>query len=184
MKKIFYITTILTISLCSCSNKQSIQSNNWELKVCHRPDPSSHQENDGRRSITIPQMRLQICKDGFYDTRKNGSRPLVQQEFQYRYRGLQLRNAQSRRIACDAWNQIKDTEYTMNALSWGWWIDRIYQYNDADHVVLREATEGENRARITSSIITGLFITGDDYSDNGSEEVKNRARTTLSSDST
>ena len=32
MKKIFYITTILTISLCSCSNKQSIQSNNWELK--------------------------------------------------------------------------------------------------------------------------------------------------------
>lgn len=84
--------------------------------------------------------------------------------------------AQSRRIACDAWNQIKDTEYTMNALSWGWWIDRIYQYNDADHVVLRDATEGENRARITSSIITGLFITGDDYSDNGSEEVKNRAR--------
>ena len=96
MKKIFYIATILTISLCSCSNKQSIQSNNWELKVCHRPDPSSHQENDGRRCITIPQMRLQICKDGFYDTRKNGSRPLVQQEYQYRYRGLQLRNAIAR----------------------------------------------------------------------------------------
>lgn len=84
--------------------------------------------------------------------------------------------AQSRRIACDAWNKIKDTEYTMNALSWGWWIDRVYQYNDADHVVLRDATEGENRARITSSIITGLFITGDDYSAKGDENVKNRAR--------
>ena len=72
--------------------------------------------------------------------------------------------AQSRRIACDAWNRIKDTEYTMNALSWGWWIDRVYRYNDADHVVLRDATEGENRARITSSVITGLFITGDDFS--------------------
>lgn len=84
--------------------------------------------------------------------------------------------AQSRRIACDAWNRIKDTEYTMNALSWGWWIDRVYQYNDADHVVLRDASEGENRARITSSIITGLFITGDDYSATGNEEVKNRAR--------
>lgn len=72
--------------------------------------------------------------------------------------------AQSRRIACDAWNKIKDTEYTMNALSYGWWIDRIYQYNDADHVVLRDATEGENRARITSSAITGLFIMGDDFS--------------------
>lgn len=84
--------------------------------------------------------------------------------------------AQSRRIACDAWNKIKDTEYTMNALSWGWWIDRVYRYNDADHVVLRDATEGENRARITSSIITGLFITGDDYSDKGDENVKERAR--------
>ena len=84
--------------------------------------------------------------------------------------------AQSRRIACDAWNKIKDTEYTMNALSWGWWIDRVYQYNDADHVVLRDATEGENRARITSSVITGLFITGDDYSAKGDENVKNRAR--------
>ena len=28
--------------------------------------------------------------------------------------------AQSRRIACDAWNKIKDTEYTMNAVSYGW----------------------------------------------------------------
>lgn len=87
--------------------------------------------------------------------------------------------AQSRRIACDAWNKIKDTEYTMNALSWGWWIDRVYQYNDADHVVLRDATEGENRARITSSIITGLFITGDDYSAEGDESVKKRARQLL-----
>ena len=87
--------------------------------------------------------------------------------------------AQSRRIACDAWNKIKDTEYTMNALSWGWWIDRVYQYNDADHVVLRDATEGENRARITSSVITGLFITGDDYSVKGDEGVKDRARKLL-----
>ena len=72
--------------------------------------------------------------------------------------------AQSRRIACDAWNKMKDTEYTMNALSYGRWIGGIYRYNDADHVVLRDATEGENRARITSSAITGLYITGDDFS--------------------
>ena len=84
--------------------------------------------------------------------------------------------AQSRRIACDAWNKIKDTEYTMNALSWGWWIGRVYLYNDADHVVLRDATEGENRARITSSVITGLYITGDNFSVKGDEGVKERAR--------
>ncbi|MDR1119371.1 MAG: alpha-galactosidase [Dysgonamonadaceae bacterium] len=84
--------------------------------------------------------------------------------------------AQSRRIACDAWNKIKDTEYTMNAVSYGWWIDQVYQYNDADHVVLREASEGENRARVTSAVITGLYIVGDDFSEEGSEEGKERAK--------
>jgi alpha-galactosidase len=84
--------------------------------------------------------------------------------------------AQSRRIACDAWNKIKDTEYTLNAVSYGWWIDRVYQFNDADHVVLQQATEGENRARITSAVITGLFITGDDFSGGGSEEGKEKAK--------
>lgn len=83
--------------------------------------------------------------------------------------------AQSRRIACDAWNKIKDTEYTMNALSYGWWIDRVYDYNDADHIVLRDATEGENRARITSSAITGLYIAGDDFSASGDSLAKERA---------
>lgn len=82
--------------------------------------------------------------------------------------------AQSRRIACDAWNKIKDTEYTMNAVSYGWWIDNVYQFNDADHIVLRDATEGENRARVTSSAITGLFISGDDYSKTMTPDVKER----------
>ena len=83
--------------------------------------------------------------------------------------------AQSRRIACDAWNKIKDTEYTLNAVSYGWWIDRVYQFNDADHVVLQKATEGENRARVTSAVITGLLITGDDFSLGGSKEGKEKA---------
>lgn len=87
--------------------------------------------------------------------------------------------AQSRRIACDAWNKIKDTEYTMNALSYGWWIDNAYPYNDADHIVLQQATEGENRARITSAVITGLYIAGDDFSAEGSDEGKERAKTYL-----
>lgn len=90
--------------------------------------------------------------------------------------------AQSRRIACDAWNKIKDTEYTLNALSWGWWIDRVYDYNDADHVVLREAEEGENRARVTSSAITGIFITGDDFSKGGTDDVKRRAKACLTNE--
>lgn len=84
--------------------------------------------------------------------------------------------AQSRRIACDAWNKIKDTEYTLNAVSYGWWINNIYRFNDADHVVLQEASEGENRARVTSAVVTGLFIAGDDFSKGGSEEGKAKAK--------
>ncbi len=84
--------------------------------------------------------------------------------------------AQSRRIACDAWNKIKDTEYTLNAVSYGWWINKIYRFNDADHVVLQQASEGENRARVTSAVITGLFISGDDFSKEGSEEGKTKAK--------
>lgn len=84
--------------------------------------------------------------------------------------------AQSRRIACDAWNKIKDTEYTLNALSYGWWLDKVYQFNDPDHIVLRNATEGENRARVTSGVITGIFICGDDFSAGGESEAKLRAK--------
>lgn len=84
--------------------------------------------------------------------------------------------AQSRRIACDAWNKIKDTEYTLNALSYGWWQDKIYSFNDPDHIVLRDATEGENRARYTSGIITGLVLLGDDFSLEGDKEAKERTK--------
>lgn len=83
--------------------------------------------------------------------------------------------AQSRRIACDAWNKIKDTEYTMNAMSYGWWQDRVYSFNDADHIVLKDATEGENRARVTSSVITGMYICGDDFSKDGLKEGKEKS---------
>lgn len=82
--------------------------------------------------------------------------------------------AHSRRIGCDAWADIKNTEYTLNALTYGWWLDRLYHYNDADHIVMEGVTEGENRARLTSSAITGLFILGDDLSESGTEETKSR----------
>lgn len=72
-----------------------------------------------------------------------------------------------RRIACDAWKTIKDTEYTLNSVSYGWWQTYLYNYIDADHVVLANESEGENRARVLSAVITGTFITGDDFSKAG-----------------
>ena len=86
------------------------------------------------------------------------------------------RYAQSRRIGCDAWNNIGSTEYTLNALTYGWWLDHMYYFNDADHIVFKEVSEGENRARLTSSAITGVYFLGDNFSSSGEESVKERAR--------
>lgn len=80
--------------------------------------------------------------------------------------------ANSRRIACDTWGTIGDTEYSMNAISGGWWTDRLYQYNDPDHLVLVGAasqgqlnnTEGENRARYTNGAVSGMMLVSDNFS--------------------
>lgn len=69
-----------------------------------------------------------------------------------------------RRIACDAFKNIDETAYTLNATSLGWWQNKVYDFTDADHVVFAGAAPGENRARLASAIVTGTVITGDDYS--------------------
>ena len=84
--------------------------------------------------------------------------------------------ANSRRISCDTYGGISETEYALNALTYGWWIDRIYDFNDPDHVVLDGYSEGENRARVTSAVVTGIFLSGDDFSDAGSAGGKARAK--------
>jgi alpha-galactosidase len=81
------------------------------------------------------------------------------------------RYAQSRRIACDAFGAIDQTEYTLNAVTYGWWLNRVYDFLDPDEIVLEGFTEGENRARVTSAVITGLMLSGDDLS-NGSDRAK------------
>lgn len=77
------------------------------------------------------------------------------------------RYAHSRRIACDAWKTMEHTQYTLNSVNYGWWQTYSYNYIDADHVVFADESEGENRARLISAVITGTLITGDDYSKRG-----------------
>lgn len=86
--------------------------------------------------------------------------------------------AHSRRIACDAFASIADTEYTLNGLSFGWWLGHCYAFNDPDHLVLQKngESEGENRARITSGVITGILMSGDDVSQKGSLLTKERVK--------
>jgi len=68
-----------------------------------------------------------------------------------------------RRIGCDAFSAIDNTEYTLNSTGYGWWQSYIYNFVDADHVVFNNAPEGMNRARLVSSLVTGTLMTGDDY---------------------
>lgn len=72
-----------------------------------------------------------------------------------------------RRIACDAYADINATEYTLNSTTYGWWQSRIYDFIDADHIVFGNSSLGENRARLTSAVVNGSIIMGDDYSSQG-----------------
>jgi hypothetical protein len=72
--------------------------------------------------------------------------------------------AHSRRIACDAeTSRISDTEYTMNSVSYGWWLDNLYQFNDPDVMVFGNgANTNEAQSRLISGAVTGIFLNGED----------------------
>jgi hypothetical protein len=68
----------------------------------------------------------------------------------------------SRRIACDANpSKIANTAYTMNAVSCGWWIGRLYQFNDPDMMVFDNGPDtNEDQSRLINCAITGVFLNG------------------------
>lgn len=84
--------------------------------------------------------------------------------FPYRY-------AHSRRISCDAFGLIRDTEYMLNSLTGGFWLNnKLYRYNDPDHTVLyksvgkRVSDFNEGRARLIASVISGtVLLLSDNY---------------------
>jgi alpha-galactosidase len=86
--------------------------------------------------------------------------------------------AHSRRMSCDAFSNIGQTEYLLNSLSYGWWAhDTLYRYNDPDHsVVYRTSGEGpvtlnEGTSRLTASVVAGgMLLNGDDLTDAAARE--------------
>jgi len=72
--------------------------------------------------------------------------------------------AHSRRIYCDASTSITDTENTMQAVSYGWWINgRLYQYSDPDMMKFSGGTANENQSRLINCAIAGtVFLNSDD----------------------
>lgn len=105
----------------------------------------------------IDQVKSKLCDDCFIDLS-------IAPAFPYQY-------AHGRRSSCDCWGKISETKYMMNSLSFGWWLDNLYFSLDPDHLVLKHEsgateTDGENRARVTSGVICGAYLTGDNFSDN------------------
>jgi alpha-galactosidase len=74
--------------------------------------------------------------------------------------------AHGRRIACDAHDsRIGNTEYTLNSVSYGWWLDRLYTANDPDLLVFGNGSTGnEAQSRLISGAVTGMMLNGDDLS--------------------
>lgn len=76
-----------------------------------------------------------------------------------------------RRTCCDRFSEIGESEYVMNATSYGFWMDRLYSVCDPDQLVMcrndlnKRETDGENRVRATTGVVTGAFIWGDNFSD-------------------
>ena len=76
----------------------------------------------------------------------------------------------ARRISCDAFGTIDQTEYLNNCITWLWWMnDRLYRFNDPDHIVVFRTidkptiTFDEGKSRYHSGVICGsLMITSDD----------------------
>ena len=91
--------------------------------------------------------------------------------------------ADSRRIACDAQTSlIGNTAYTMNSVTYGWWLDDLYQFNDPDIMVFNGygATTNENQSRLISGAITGIFLDGDDLTSSNGQQAADTCLTNAS----
>lgn len=92
--------------------------------------------------------------------------------------------AHSRRVSCDVFGTLQDTEYLLNSLTHGWWMNNtLYRYNDPDHSVLYKSFNQEptgwheGRSRLTASVIAGtVLLLGDDFR---KEEAAARAKAWL-----
>ena len=86
----------------------------------------------------------------------------------------------ARRISCDAWGERNFSQYVLNSLNLGWWLDRVYNYNDPDHLVLqRSEDDAAARMRYSCGAMTGTVLLGDNYSLKGTclgkQEYRDRA---------
>jgi hypothetical protein len=88
--------------------------------------------------------------------------------------------AHSRRISCDVYGKISETEYELNSLTYGWWQNgTIYPYTDPDHMSLSRASSmDEARSRVNSAVISGtVFLNSDDVHNETAQAYMNELLT-------
>jgi len=85
--------------------------------------------------------------------------------------------ANSRRISCDAFGSIKEIEYMLNSVTYGWWLGKYYRFNDGDLIEVGSRTANEAVSRVTASAITGMFIDSDALA--GNPSARDRAQDLL-----
>lgn len=92
--------------------------------------------------------------------------------------------AHARRISCDAFHSIANTEYEMQSVNYGWWMSgRLYQYCDPDQLVFTGGDAYENQSRLISGAVTGIFLDGDDLSSAPGRELAQNCLTKEAIDS-
>ena len=136
---------------CDFMSNGAIEADEWYNKDCHT---GIQAYSEGMAAL------MRYAGDGIYLDLS------IAPAFPYQY-------THGRRISCDAWGTTDHTRYVMNNTSYGWWLREVYVANDPDHLVmaLRQdgggvQTEAVNRARLTTGVVTGAFITGDNFSPN------------------
>ena len=92
--------------------------------------------------------------------------------------------ANGRRLACDSYYGIGETQYTLNAVTYGFWEQELYDYTDPDHIVVwgkdAGACEAEARSRVTSGVISGTsFLAGDNFVSPAGDEAAAQQRFSL-----
>lgn len=80
--------------------------------------------------------------------------------------------AHSRRISCDVNHTIRNTEYQLNSLAYGWWLDRLYSFNDPGNVALKP---GGDQNEAISRVNGGVVCSGQIVNTNDLTQPKQQA---------
>ncbi len=141
----------------------------------------THGALEGVHYATNVTTGIQAYNQGMqYIYSQVGSRMFISESiaplFPYQY-------GHSRRIACDAEaSKISNTKYTLNSVSYGWWLDHVYCFNDPDIMVFDGPSADEQQSRLISGAITGLFLDGDSFLNSTSQSLAAGALTNAAID--